>query len=319
MPRFRTDLPQLAGGLYLTDGGLETTLYFEEGWDLPEFAALVLLAEQKGRDTLRAYYRRYADVAVAQGTGFVLESATWRGSRDWGAKIGYSPEQITAANLQGIALLEEIRTEYAAKLPRTPISACMGSRGDGYAPKQVMSANEAASYHREQIATFAGTEADVVTAFTIPYADEAIGIARAARAEAMPVAIGFTVETDGRLPSGETLAAAIEKVDAATDGYPVYYMVNCAHPTHFLDALDGGDWTGRIGAVRANASAKSHAELDESTELDAGNPDDLAASYVELKEKLPNLCVVGGCCGTDHGHVAKIGAALASEAPAGEV
>lgn len=134
---------------------------------------------------------------------------------------------------------------------------------------------------------------------------------RAARAAGMPVVISFTLETDGHLPSGQSLAEAIRETDAATDGAPAYYMINCAHPSHFRDRLaEGSDWRSRIRGLRANASRLSHAELDEATELDEGNPDELGADYRELRLLLPELAVFGGCCGTDHRHVEAIARAF---------
>ncbi len=310
MPLHRTELPQLAGELFLTDGGLETTLIFVEGFDLPEFAAFVLLESETGRDVLCKYYRRYADIAVAQGLGFILESMTWRASRDWGRKLGYSDERIVEFNREGIDLLQGIRRDYASAIPHMVISGCLGPRGDGYDPKRFMTAKEAEAYHRVQIATFRGTKADMVTAYTIPYIAEGVGIALAAEAERMPIAIGFTVETDGNLPSGESLEEAVTQVDKATGGGPAYYMINCAHPTHF-DGLPGdGTWQGRIKALRANASSKSHAELDEATALDAGDPKELAAQYLGMRTKFPKLSILGGCCGTDHRHILEIGRAF---------
>lgn len=122
----------------------------------------------------------------------------------------------------------------------------------------------------------------------------------------MPVVILFIVETDGKLPSGQTLKDAIETVDEATDGYAVYFMINCAHPTHFENVSTDEFWTKRISGIRANSSTKSHAELDERVELDEGNPAELDRQYRELLTKLPNLKVLGGCCGTDFRHISKI-------------
>ena len=164
---------------------------------------------------------------------------------------------------------------------------------------------------------FAETDADMVAAFTMTYAEEAIGIVRAATAAGMPIAISFTTETNGRLPSGEALDQAIARTDEATSGAPAYYMVNCAHPTHLAGALErGGAWRERVRGLRANASRRSHAELDESPDLDAGDPDELARQYDELRAAFPRLSVAGGCCGTDHRHVEAIGRALGRPAGA---
>jgi S-methylmethionine-dependent homocysteine/selenocysteine methylase len=297
-------LHELAGRTFITDGGMETSLIFNDGLDLPHFAAFVLLDDPSGVDALRAYYRAYINLAAERGIGIVLDAPTWRANADWGERLGYSVEALADINRRGVALLEDLRPDGLAML----ISGCIGPRGDGYRVDDAMSAEEAGRYHAAQVETFAQTSADLVSALTMTYADEAVGIARAAAAAEIPCVISFTVETDGRLPSGRPLGDAIGDVEAATNGSVEYFMINCAHPTHFMHVLEGGAWRDRIRGVRANASEKSHTELDEADELDAGDPVALAGHYRELQQRLPNLNVVGGCCGTDHRHIAEIAA-----------
>jgi S-methylmethionine-dependent homocysteine/selenocysteine methylase len=305
--KYRQHLPQCDGKLFLTDGGIETTLIFLEGLELPHFAAFDLLRDRAGWDALHKYYERYLAIAVANGVGFVLESATWRASSDWGQRLGYSKEALAEANRDSIALLVELKKQHESRTTPIVISGCVGPRGDGYDPGALMSVEAAQAYHAEQIAIFADSAADMVSAITMTNVNEAIGLTRAAVAANMPVAISFTVETDGKLPTGQSLQEAIEAVDTATARAPAYYMINCAHPTHFERVVAKGDtWRDRIVGLRANASAKSHAELNESTELDAGNPRELAAQYRDLRKLLPRLAVLGGCCGTDHRHVEAI-------------
>ncbi len=312
MTAYRNALPQLGEELFLTDGGLETTLIFHDGLELPDFAAFLMLKDAAGAAALRAYFKSYADIAQRFGTGLVLESATWRASADWGARLGYSPEELAEANRQAIALLEDIRGQVENAQTKMVISGCIGPRGDGYVPTQVMTEQAAEAYHAAQIETFAQTAADMVCATTMNYVEEAVGITQAAQRAGMPVAISFTVETDGRLPTGQTLKAAIEQVDQATSGYPCYYMVNCAHPTHFAHVLiEAEPFVRRIHGLRANASRMSHAELNEALELDIGDPAELGGEYAALKRRLGNLNVMGGCCGTDHRHVEQIAAACA--------
>jgi S-methylmethionine-dependent homocysteine/selenocysteine methylase len=307
MSKYRNDLPQTRDEIFLTDGGLETTLLFHEGIDLPGFATFPLFYDEKAVAVMREYYRKHARLAQASEFGFILESATWRTNADWGAKLGYTPEKLADANRRAIALLAEVRSEFESAKTKIVISGCVGPRGDGYVPSHLMSAKEAQEYHSAQIQTFAETEADMISAMTLNYVEEAVGIARAARFFGMPCAISFTVETDGKLAGGESLKAAIEAVDRATGSAPAYYMINCAHPTHFAGVLKNGEaWTERIRGVRANASRKSHAELDESTELDTGNPQELGGQYCEMLENLKNLTVLGGCCGTDFRHIEAI-------------
>jgi S-methylmethionine-dependent homocysteine/selenocysteine methylase len=302
--RYRDALPQLRDTPFLTDGGLETTLIFHEGHELPDFAAYDLLTREGGEDALRRYFEPYLRIARERGVGIVLETATWRANADWGARLGHGAEQLAHLNRRAVELLDDLRAEYETASAPVVVSGCIGPRGDGYVVGETMGAEEAEAYHGTQIGTFAETAADLVTALTMTYADEAVGIVRAARAAGIPAVISFTVETDGRLPSGQELRAAIEEVDERTAGAAAYFMVNCAHPSHFDAVLEPGTaWTDRVIGLRANASRLSHAELDVADELDAGNPEELALEYVALRERLPRLTVLGGCCGTDHRHV----------------
>jgi len=313
MPQYRDRLPQLDAEVFLTDGGIETTLIFDDGLDLPDFAAFTLLRDEEGRAALVRYFDRYAEIARRDGVGIVLETPTWRANPDWGSRQGYAAADLDAANRDAVDLVLDTRARW--EQPSTPVvvSGCIGPRGDGYQPDSILTADEAQAYHAVQIGTFADTEADLVTAITMTHTGEAIGLTRAAQAEDMPVVISFTTETDGRLPTGETLGEAITAVDAATDSGPAYYMINCAHPEHFSGAVEpDAAWVSRILGVRANASRLSHAELDEAEELDPGNPQELAQDYVALSSRLPRLSVLGGCCGTTHEHVSAISRAFAS-------
>jgi homocysteine S-methyltransferase len=301
----RRMLPQTKGGLYLTDGGLETYLVFDEGIELPCFASFPLLDQAKGHDLLAAYFARYMKIAADSGLGFVLDTATWRANTDWAARLGYDAANMARINRAAVTFAASLRANRADAGKPVVISAVIGPRGDGYVAGAEMSIAEARAYHAAQVDVFAETAADMVSAITMTNVPEAIGIVEAAKARSMPVVVSFTVETDGRLPSGADLKDAIAAVDQASVGYPAYYMVNCAHPTHFRHVLDGA-WVARIGGIRANASTKSHAELDASTSLDNGDPHELGAQYRDLRRLLPRATVLGGCCGTDHRHVAAI-------------
>jgi S-methylmethionine-dependent homocysteine/selenocysteine methylase len=310
MATYRHQLPQLTGGIFLTDGGIETTLIYDDGFDLPDFAAFPLLDDAAGHAALQRYFDAYLDVAVRHRVGIVLETPTWRASPDWAARQSYTAERLMEVNQAAVDLLVAARHRW--EQPDTPvvISGCIGPRGDGYQPDELMTVEEACAYHSLQARAFATSEADLITAITMNHPAEAIGVALAARDAAMPVVISFTVETDGTLPSGNRLGDAITGVDEAAGGYPAYYMINCAHPIHFAPTLDReAPWTARIGGIRANASTMSHAELDAATELDGGDPADLAERYRELRNRHPHLRVLGGCCGTNHHHIDAIAAA----------
>jgi S-methylmethionine-dependent homocysteine/selenocysteine methylase len=295
--------PQLGTRPYITDGGIETDLIFHRGFALPEFAAFVLLDDARGRDELRAYYREYLALAREFDVGVLLDTPTWRASRDWGERLGYAPARLAEINRGAVRLLDQLRPE----APAVVVSGCVGPRADAYVPEQRMTAAEAEAYHAAQVQALADAGADLITALTLAYAEEAVGIVRAAVRAEIPVAISFTVETDGELPDRRSLPDAIARVDAETDSAAAYFMINCAHPTHFAGVLTSGDpRMARIRGLKANASARSHEELDASDELDEGDPLDLAARYGELLDRLPGLTVLGGCCGTDRRHHAAI-------------
>jgi len=299
-------VPQLDGPALLTDSGLETDLIFGRGWDLPEFASFPLLDSDEGRATLLAYYQEHVDVAMKHRAGFVFETPTWRASRDWGQRLGYDAIHLDAINGDAVRLLAQVR-DASPSLTYATISGNLGPRGDGYVPSTTMTAAESRAYHARQIQSLVDGGADVITVLTLNYAAEGLGIAQAAQDAGSPVILSFTVETDGSLPDGSTLADAITLIDGHTDGYVSFYGLNCAHPDHITPAIvDGATWTGRIGALRANASKLSHAELDALGTIDAGDPRELAAGYSELTTFLPNLTIFGGCCGTDVRHVREI-------------
>jgi homocysteine S-methyltransferase len=293
-------------GTVVTDGGLETWLLFDRGVDLPEFAAYPLVATDEGRRLLDEYYEHYVSIASTARAHVVLETPTWRANPDWAERLGHDRATLATMIDAAVETVTRARSRYAGG-GSFLVSGSVGPRGDGYVVGDVMDATEAAEYHAFQVGRLADAGVDLVTAMTLGYVDEAVGVVRAAVAAGVPAVIAFTVETDGTLPSGTALADAIEATDAATDGYATHFMINCAHPTHFAPVLSAGrSGLARIGGIRANASTLSHAELDEMTELDDGDPDDLAARYLELRDSLPSLRVLGGCCGTDHRHVAAI-------------
>ena len=302
----QVSLPQL-DRLFLTDGGIETDFIFNRGIELPNMSAVMLLRTPEGHAALDDYFRSYLELAGHAGTGFELVSASWRASPDWAPEFGISQEELDALNRKAVEMLLELRARYETDALPIVVTGCIGPRGDGYDPGEIMTVKDAAAYHSRQASVLAAAGADMLSAITMTNVNEAIGIVCAARALGIPVSVSFTVETDGRLPTGDSLAAAIRAVDEATDGYAAYFMVNCAHPTHFAaPLLEGGEWTKRIGGLRANASKCSHAELDGMEELDTGDPEELGQLYRQLRDRLPHINVLGGCCGTDIRHIVAI-------------
>lgn len=286
----------------LTDGGLETDLIFNRGIDLRGFAAFPLLDSEDGVAALRAYYADYVDVAVRAEVPILLETPTWRANADHAAVLGYDAAGVDRVNRAAVEILAGIALEREGELAGWQVGGIAGPRGDGYRAAGGVDPDRAAEYHHPQLAAFASAGAQRATILTLTDVGEGIGFARASAEVGLPAVVGFTVETDGRLPDGSTCASAIEAVDAAAA--PTYFIVNCAHPTHIARALDGGDWQRRVGGLRVNASTMSHDELDAMEVLDDGDPVQLAADQRPLLDAFPDIEVIGGCCGTDVRHIA---------------
>ena len=325
----------MATDLVLGDGGIETDLIFHRGQDLPHFAAFVLLDTEEGREQLRAYYRPYVQIARDAGARLVLETPTWRASPDWLALLGRPVTDMARVNRDAVRLLTDVRGVATGDRGDAGIvvSGCVGPRADGYDANTAMDEQQAEDYHRPQIEALQAAGADRITAITMSYPAEAAGIASAARVAGIPAVISFTVETDGLLPDGNSLEDAVDAVDGVTDGYAAFFMVNCAHPTHIARALGvridqaatatsgparPAGWTARVGGVRANASTRSHAEMDLAADLDEGDPQSFGAQLAQLHELLPSLEVLGGCCGTDDRHIRAL-ARVVGVADLGEV
>lgn len=314
--RFRGALPQLSGDLYLTDAGLETDIIFNRGVDIREFAAHTLLPDPHGRAAMTGYFREFLELAQERNAGFILDAPTWKAHAHWADDLGETPEYLRQANHKSIAMLAALRAEFGQNSNPIVLNAPIGPRGDAYIHSRVISPEEAADYHVQQLSWLAETEVDMATAMTFISAAEAVGFVCAAASVGIPSVVSFTVETDGRLPTGQAIGDAIQQVDDQTDGAPAYFMLNCAHPDHFAGQLlhEQADtaWLRRIRGVRCNASRMSHAELDCCDTLDAGDPAELGAQYGSLRARMPWLNVFGGCCGSDIRHIRQIAAAIAA-------
>ena len=308
MSIYRDSFPPNNADMFLAYVGMETDLIFNQGIDLPGFASYPLLKTTEGRELLKGYLKDMIALGEEAGAGVILESPTWVANRDRGVALGYASSELKKLNQDAIAMMAAVRSE--SDHAPTVISANIGPREDAYAPEAQMNSDEAERYHSEQISALAETDVDVISGYTLAYASEAIGMVRAARRFGLPVVISFTVETNGRLPTGASLEEAITEVDAATDSYAAYFMINCAHPEHFSGVLEDAPWMQRIRGIIANASRCSHAELDEAVELDDGNPTELGVQLSDIRRKFPHIQVLGGCCGTDMRHMKQIVTAL---------
>ena len=313
-PTNTQNLPHQSDNLFVTDAGFETTMLFHKGFDMPYFAFYPMLETDEGRAAMRAYFAELFETARKIDAGFILDTNTWRANPDWALLLGHDLVALAEINRSAVKFANALRSEFGAGL-NVLVNGVIGPRGDGYDPDDVMSAVEAEAYHKFQIDVFADARVDMVSALTMTNIPEAIGIVRAAGDRGIPCVICFTLETNGHLPTGESLAEAIAQVDAASVEKPIYYMINCAHPDHFAEIFGAsGDWVARIRGLRANASRMSHAELDECETLDDGNPQELGKQYGKLKNVIPHLNVVGGCCGTDHRHIVQICNAISQPA-----
>ena len=299
-------LPQMNGRNMACGGGIETWLQYVDGFELRHFCLFELLDDERGIACLTDYHRKLVESAVAEGFGVINEGLHYRASKDWGDLIGYSREALEEINIRGIEFYKNFAREYDS--PETPmiVGGVIGPRGDAYNVGRTPNAAEAENYHSEQILTFKKAGADLVSALTFSSVEEAIGLARAAKAAAIPVVISFFVKPGGRLSGGETLEDAITQVDSETDNAPAYYMINCTHPTEFEGAFKPGNWTRRMGGFMPNAVAMDTLSLCKLGHLEDGDPEELGGQMADLARRFPHINVWGGCCGTDGRHIGQI-------------
>jgi len=298
---------QRPGVFYLAEGGQETEIMYRHGYDLPEFAMYPLLENPAAMADLKAMYARVLDAAAENGVNTILSGLDYRASPDWGAKLGYSRSALSDALQQCIAFLREVARPYEGQIDEILIGGIIGPRGDAYALNRTITAEEAEDYHGFQLGVLKSAKVDVVNAMTFNNIPEAVGVARAAAREGLPLGLGFTLTGDNRLKSGSSLKEAIESVDAAAgNAKPDYYGINCSHPLEFEPALEPGDWIKRLRSLRPNASAKDKIDLCKIGHLEDGDPVELGRQMGDLARRYPHIDIWGGCCGTWSPHLGEI-------------
>ena len=300
-------LPHASDKYFLVYAGTGTDLIFNHGIELPGFASFPLLEQPETRAVLAGQMQALVQLAGEMGTGCILDAPTWMANADRAAPLGYDAESLRDVNKAGVALMEEVRQ--ASGRDDVLVSACIGPRYDPYADIPSMTVEQARQYHGVQLAVLKETTVDLVTAYTFNRTSEAAGCVLAAKDIGLPIVMSLVVETDGCLADGTKLVDAVNQIEAETEGAALFYMVNCAHPTHFANALRAHP---RLKGVVANASSCSHAELDEAEDLDEGDPAQLGQQIADIMRGNTSIRVFGGCCGTDMRHLKQMALKVAS-------
>jgi S-methylmethionine-dependent homocysteine/selenocysteine methylase len=299
---------QQAGLNYLTEGGQETEILYKYGFDLPHFAMYPLLDNPRAMTELHGMYGRYLDTAARHGFGVIMGGFDYRASPDWGSLLGYSRELLAEMQLRAIDFLRDAARPYQGQVPAIMYAGIVGPRGDAYESNPTITAEEAETYHGEQLATLARAGVDLVEAMTFNDVPEVIGLARAAARAGLPLSVSFTLDNSTRrLISGPSLKDAIETVDAQTgDDRPAFYGINCSHPLEFTPAIKPGTWFERVRCLRPNAAMMDKISLCTLGHLEAGDPVELGELMGGLARKHPHIDMWGGCCGTWDTHLDEI-------------
>jgi len=293
--------------LFLTEGGIETEIIYKHGFELPEFAMFTLLENPRAVGVMRDMFRRQLDVAAEFAMSVLLTGLDYRASPDWGARLGYSQHGLAEINIRAIEFLREIASEYHEQIPRILIGGIIGPRGDAYQLNKTITSVEAEDYHAVQLATLKAAKVDFACALTFNNTPEAIGVARAATTIGVPLTVSLTVNSNGRLKSGPTVAEAVKSIDAeAGKSAPAFYMLNCSHPVEFEPALTEGAWLERLRGFRPNASKMEKIALCKLGHLEEGNPVELGRLMGDLARRIPHMDIWGGCCGTGETHLREI-------------
>lgn len=292
------NFPMKPEEIWMSWTGMETDLIFNKGYELPEFAAFPMIDNPDGRERLEGYYEELIKIGRDTNVGIILNTPTWMANPDRAIGVGYGADDLPRVTHDAVALARGVAQKHDDVA--TLVSVQIGPQGDGYKPG-IAAIDASAAYHAPQIMAAKTSDADLVSAYTLGSTGEAIGISIAANRIGVPALISYTVETDGKLADGTSLAEAV--LALSEQAKPAAIMVNCAHPDHISNGLDGGAWEAKLSGIIANASRQSHAELDECEVLDDGDPEELSLQLAELKKAHSGLTVFGGCCGTDLRHL----------------
>lgn len=300
-------LPHQTDQRFLVFAATGTDLIFNRGVELPGFASFPLVEDPDVQPIIVDQMRELMKVSAESELGCIIDTLTWMANRDRAAPLGYDADRLATLNRKAVALMCELREED----PRDDVlvALCIGPSRDAYARLEPMNVETARAYHRVQIGSVADAGIDLVNACTFNQIEEAAGAVLAAKDCGVPISVSFVVETDGCLDNGTGLEQAIDRVDELTGNAAAYFMVNCAHPDHFSHVLTGHP---RLKGMAVNASRCSHAELDDATELDDGDPQELGAQVAQLVRKFPHISVIGGCCGSDFRHMREMAARVAA-------
>lgn len=298
------------GLLYLTEAGTETEVLYKEGYELPHFAMWTLLDNPEAMERIGDMYRRYLDVAAENETGIVLCGFDYRASPDWAALLDVDRDGLREVIHRGIGFLRDVSDPYRDRVPHILLGGSIGPRGDAYSRGEPVTADSAEEYHSFQIACLKEAGADIACAHTFNNIPEAVGVARAARAEGLPLAMYFSLDSSSRLNTGPSLRDAVIETDSQTGNAPLFYGLNCSHPVEFEPALEPGDWIDRLRSIRPNASKMEKIALCKLGHLEDGDPDELGAQMGDLARRYPHMDIMGGCCGTDERHLSRIAEAV---------
>jgi S-methylmethionine-dependent homocysteine/selenocysteine methylase len=298
-----------AAPVVLTEGGMIERIKRESSLVLdPQILHAGLIYDPAGRDALARIYRDYIDIAQKHSLPMLSLAPTWRANPQRIALSAFSDQGDI--NRDGVEFLDNIRESYGDYSRSIYIGGLMACRGDAYRPEEALSIDAAAEFHAEQAARLAGSGVDFIKAATLPAVSEALGLAKAIAACGVPYVLSFVVRPDGTVLDGSPIHEAIDLIDAAVQPKPFFYMINCVHPSVFDKALScefnyTRQVSDRILGLQANTSTLSPAELGDLSYLDTTEPDEFAAAMIALHEKF-GLKILGGCCGSDAGHIEEI-------------
>ncbi len=271
---------------------------------------------EPGQSALTRLYREYLDIGRAAGLPLLLGTPTWRAHPERLARAGYASCDV---NGDAVRFVQGIRAGYGAYAAQVFIGGLLGCQGDAYAPSGGLTAAAACRWVYPQVQAMATANVDFLWAVGLPQAEEALGIAQALAACALPAVLSFIIRADGALLDGTPLQAVVARIDTAVTPRPVAYFINCVHPTTFAAAMaiagqDAPHLRERVIGLQANASALPPEELDGRGQLAADPPDVLADAMLDVHGRW-GVRVLGGCCGTDGRHIAAMAARVHQTSP----
>ena len=294
--------------LILAEGAVIERIKREFKFELNQYIENAgMIYDTIGKKILDKIYNQYISVAYKFNLPILILTPTWRANKERLELAGFKDKNV---NADCVKFLFDIRNKYGEFASKILIGAPMACKGDAYNPEEALLSDEAYNFHKFQVKKLSEAGVDFLLGSTLPASSEALGMAKAMAESNIVYILSFVIHPNGKLLDGTSLNETISVIDNSVSPKPIYYMLNCVHPTHCMSAINNElnnteVIRTRLKGLQANGSAMSPEELELLEKTSSQSPSIWGKKMIDLYLN-SNLKILGGCCGTNHHHIKSI-------------